>query len=156
MFPTSVQRVREFLESKGSKREIQRLPDSTATSQQAADALKVEVSQIAKSVVFGNSNLTVVCVLPGDRRVDSKKVSSIFNSDVLKRLSPDDVKLKTGYVIGGVCPFALPENVVLIIDESLKSSSILFAAAGDSHAVVQTSFNELIDITKGSSGHIVE
>ena len=155
-FPPTVQKVKEFLEFKGSTREVQRLPDSTATSQQAAEALNVKVSQIAKSVVFGLEDKTVVAVLPGDKRVDLKKLAAAISVEKLKRLDPDQVKLRTGFVIGGVCPFGLPSNVSLVIDQSLKENGFLYAAAGDSHAVVGITFDELIEITGGKIESVVE
>jgi prolyl-tRNA editing enzyme YbaK/EbsC (Cys-tRNA(Pro) deacylase) len=50
--PASAQRVHEALSRQGLDSRLVELPVAARTSQQAADALGVEVGRIAKSLVF--------------------------------------------------------------------------------------------------------
>jgi prolyl-tRNA editing enzyme YbaK/EbsC (Cys-tRNA(Pro) deacylase) len=81
---------------------------SARTSQEAADALGVQVGQIAKSVIFRRKadEAAVLVVTSGDRRVDEKRVAAITGP--LGRADADFVKARTGFSIGGVSPLAHP------------------------------------------------
>jgi prolyl-tRNA editing enzyme YbaK/EbsC (Cys-tRNA(Pro) deacylase) len=144
LLPPTAQHVQDFLRSRGSFAEVQLLPDTTATAQDAATALNVLVSQIGKSIVFGSS--VCVAVLCGNQRVDTKALSKLVHSDV-NLLKAGEVKDATGYVIGGVSPFGLPPGINVIIDSGLLNHPFCYVAAGHPKAVVRTSGEELIALT---------
>lgn len=45
--------------------------------------------------------------------------------------------------MGGVCPFALKENVEIYLDESLKKYDIVYPAAGSANNAVKIGIDEL-------------
>ncbi len=55
------------------------LDDAARTAQQAADALGIDVGQIAKSIIFRRKtdDAAVLVITSGDRRVDEKKVAAL-------------------------------------------------------------------------------
>ena len=64
-----------------------------------------------------------------------------------------------GHDVGGVCPFALPEDVKVYLDESLRRFETVFPAAGSSNSAVEMTCAELeryasnftawVDVCKG-------
>ena len=58
-------------------------------------------------------------------------------------LQPDEVETLTGHKIGGVCPFAVPENVKVYTDISLKRFSTVFPACGSSNSAIELTCEEL-------------
>ena len=115
------------------------LDDAARTAQQAADALGVELGQIAKSIVFRrkSDDVAVLVVTSGDRRVDERKLEALVCLDG-KRIGRADaafVKTKTGFSIGGVSPLAHAGDVLTLIDRSLMRFDEVWAAAGHPHAV---------------------
>ena len=58
-------------------------------------------------------------------------------------LTPDQVHDMIGHDVGGVCPFAVNENVSIYLDESLKRFEIIYPAGGNEHSVVKLYLNEL-------------
>ncbi len=85
-------------------------PENTATAELAAAALGTEVGQIAKSLLFrvGDDDYVMV-ITAGDVKVKSGKLKAIVGSKP-RMASVDEVQAVTGYSIGGVCPFDLPEE----------------------------------------------
>jgi prolyl-tRNA editing enzyme YbaK/EbsC (Cys-tRNA(Pro) deacylase) len=144
--PSAAQHVHDFLRRKGSLAQVQLLSETAATAQDAAKALDVSVSQIGKSIVFGRDNIVIVVVVCGDQRVDGEALSRLFQSKT-KTLRADEVKSRTGYVIGGVSPFGLPANVRVVVDTRLQKYSLCYVAAGHPKAVVRTSGEELVALT---------
>lgn len=148
LFPEGVNRVQEFLFSKSSKSEIQLLPESTATAQEAAHTLNVQLYSIGKSIVLGNEINTVVAVVCGNLKVDIGKLSKELSISNLKPLKADEVKKRTNFVIGGVSPFALPLKTIIVIDFHLYKLDFCYVAAGHPKAVVRTSGKEIVTLTK--------
>jgi prolyl-tRNA editing enzyme YbaK/EbsC (Cys-tRNA(Pro) deacylase)/predicted Fe-S protein YdhL (DUF1289 family) len=149
--PESVQRVADVLKTKGHAHAPVMLDDAARTAQQAADALGVELGQIAKSIVFRrkSDDAAVLVIMSGDRRVDEKKVEALVCQDGKKigRADADFVKSKTGFSIGGVSPLAHATAVVTLVDISLLRFDEVWAAAGHPHAVFQLTAQQLEDLT---------
>ena len=73
--PDSAQPVAAWLAARGHGHAPRLLDASARTAQEAADALGVQLGQIAKSIVFRRlpDNAAVMVVTSGDQRVDEKK-----------------------------------------------------------------------------------
>ena len=145
--PEGVQRVAAVLLESGHLHAPVMLDDAARTAQQAADALGVQVGQIAKSIIFRrkSDDAAVLVVTSGDQRVDEKKVEAMVCTDGkrLARADAEFVKARTGFSIGGVSPLAHATQSVTLIDRSLFRFETVWAAAGHPHAVFQLSPQEL-------------
>ena len=108
---------------------------SARTSQEAAEALGIEVGQIAKSVIFRrkSDDTAVLVVASGDRRVDERKVAELVGS--VGRADAQFVKARTGFSIGGVAPVAHASPPVTLIDRELFRFAEIWAAAGHPNGV---------------------
>ena len=140
-------RLTQFVEEKGIETEVVTLDSSTRTSQMAADSLGCEVAQIAKSIVFTGDS-TVVVVISGDMRVDTSKLSEHLGWKA-KIADADEVREGTGYVIGGVPPFAHDPGVVVLLDSSLERLDDVWAAAGTPHSVMRLRVDYLAAVVGG-------
>ncbi len=145
--PDAVRRVADRLAEAGHPHEIVMLPVTGRTAQDAADALGVELGQIAKSIVFRREqdDAAVLVVTAGDNRVDTAKVSALVGD--LGRADADFVKAATGFSIGGVSPVAHTTPPVVLVDEGLFRYDQVWAAAGHPHAVFPLSPAELVELT---------
>lgn len=145
--PEGVQRVAAFLQESGHPHFPVMLDDAARTAQQAADALGVQLGQIAKSIVFRrkSDDAAVLVITSGDRRVDERKVEALVCPDGKRvgRADAEFVKTKTGFSIGGVSPLAHVTDVVTLMDLSLLRFDEVWAAAGHPHAVFKLMPQEL-------------
>ena len=130
-----MQRVTRVLQEHGHPHLPLMLDGAARTAQQAADALGIQVGQIAKSIIFRrkSDDAAVLVVTSGDRRVDEKKVDAIVGKT--GRADADFVKGKTGFSIGGVAPVAHAVAPVTLIDRELFRFDEIWAAAGHPHGV---------------------
>jgi len=153
--PDGVQRVARMLQDKGHPHAPQMLDDAARTAQQAADALGIDVGQIAKSIVFRRKtdDVAVLVVTSGDKRVDEKKVAELVGK--LGRADADFVKSRTGFSIGGVSPFAHATPPVMLIDRELFRFEDIWAAAGHPHAVVRLRPQDLEALTGAPVADVV-
>ncbi len=144
----SVQRATAALEFAGFTSEIKILSDSARSAKEAADALGIEVGQIASSIVFRLPNdKPLLVITSGRHRVDAELVAHNLNVEKLHRADADFVRLWSGYAIGGVSPVGwITTEAVVLIDLALKDYEVVWAAAGHPHAVFQTTFNDLMSL----------
>ncbi len=139
--------VTQLLQSLGHAHAPQWLTVPARTAQEAADALGVQVGQIAKSVIFRRKadERAVLVVTSGDRRVDEKKVAAQVGP--IGRADADFVKRQTGFSIGGVSPVGHANPPVTLIDQDLQRFGEIWAAAGHPNGVFRLSPADLARLT---------
>jgi prolyl-tRNA editing enzyme YbaK/EbsC (Cys-tRNA(Pro) deacylase) len=149
--PEGVQRVARVLQVKGHPHAPVMLDDAARTAQQAADALGIELGQIAKSIIFKRKpdSAAVLVITSGDRRVDEKKVQALVCADGQKlgRADAEFVKAATGFSIGGVSPVGHAMPPVTLIDRDLLRFDEIWAAAGHPHGVFKLQPDDLRHLT---------
>lgn len=145
--PDAVRRVTERLADLGHPHDVVMLPVTGRTAQDAADALGVQLGQIAKSIVFRRTadDAAVLVVTSGDRRVDTTRVAALVGE--IGRADADFVKSATGFSIGGVSPVAHTNRPVVLVDTELFRFEQIWAAAGHPYAVFPLSPAELVQLT---------
>ncbi len=146
----SIARIRAELARFGAVGEIRFFPDGVRTAAQAAEALGCEVGAIANSLVFDADGSPVLILTSGAHRVDTAKVAAELGVARLGRASPDFVREHTGQAIGGVAPIGHPSPVPTYIDPWLGRHETVWAAAGHSHAVFHTTYDELVRLTEAT------
>ena len=145
---SSVQRVQGLMKELGMKGEITALADSARTAKEAADALGIEVGQVASSIVFKlDDESPLLVITSGRHKVDTELVATNLNQSKLHRVDADYVKEKSGFSIGGVSPIGWVTKATILIDLALNDYDVVWAAAGHPHAVYPTSFSELLQCT---------
>jgi prolyl-tRNA editing enzyme YbaK/EbsC (Cys-tRNA(Pro) deacylase) len=145
---SSVQRVQGFMKELGMKGEITALADSARTAKEAADALGIEVGQVASSIVFKlDDGSPLLVITSGRHKVDTELVAKELNQSKLHRVDADYVKEKSGFSIGGVSPIGWVSEATILIDLALNDYDVVWAAAGHPHSVLPTTYAELITCT---------
>ena len=124
----------------------------------SAIAVGVEGARIAKSMSFKIGEEPIIIVMAGDAKVDNSRYKAQFHTKA-KMLTFDEAHTMIGHDPGGVCSFALPDNVKTYLDISLKRFDTVFPAAGSSNSAIELTCDELekyssnfmgwIDVTKG-------
>ena len=154
----SIEKVRAYFQEFGVADRIMEFPVSSATVELAAQALGVEGARIAKSMSFKIGEDPIIIVMAGDARVDNSKYKAQFHTKA-KMLTHEEAHELIGHDVGGVCSFALPENVKTYLDVSLKRFDTVFPAAGSSNSAIEftceelerysSNFVEWVDVCKG-------
>lgn len=146
--PEGVRRVRDVLADRGHPHAPTLLDVAARTAQEAADALGVQLGQIAKSVIFRRraDEVAVLVVTSGDRRVDERLVAARVGP--IGRADAEFVKARTGFSIGGVSPVGHLTAPVVLIDRELFRFERIWAAAGHPHAVFPLAPAELVLLTE--------
>lgn len=154
----SIEKVRAYFKPLGIEERIREFDVSSATVELAAVAVGVEGARIAKSLSFKVEDKPIIIVVAGDAKVDNSRYKAQFHTKA-KMLTHQEAHERIGHDVGGVCPFALPEDVKVYLDVSMKRFETVFPAAGSSNSAVEMTCDELeryasnfgawVDVCKG-------
>ena len=139
----SIENVRVYLDRWNRGKDIIEMPISTATVELAALAHGVIPARIAKSMSLRREgSAPIIVVTAGDMKIDNKKFRSHFGFKP-RMLSADEALEQTGHGVGGVCPFALPQDVEVYLDNSMKRFTTVFPACGSGNSAIELKIPEL-------------
>ena len=113
----SIDKVRLYFKQFNLQDKIQEFDVSSATVELAAKALNCEPARIAKSLTFNIKDGAALIVTAGDAKVDNSKFKKFFNLKA-KMLTVDEVEVLVRHKVGGVCPFAVNDNIEVYLDKS--------------------------------------
>lgn len=144
----SVEAVREYLKGFGLEGRVAEFSESSATVELAAAVVGVIPARIAKTLSFRTPEGTAfLAVMAGDAKIDNRKFKDKFGFKA-KMLTPQEAIELVGHPVGGVCPFAVKENVDVYLDSSMKRFSTVFPAAGSASSAVELSCDELFESSR--------
>ena len=138
----SIEKVRAYFRSFGIEERIREFDVSSATVELAAVAVGVEGARIAKSMSFKVDEQPIIIVMAGDAKVNNSSYKAQFHTKA-KMLTFEEAHELVGHDPGGVCSFALPENVKTYLDVSLRRFETVFPAAGSSNSAIEMTCDEL-------------
>ena len=155
----SVRRVAAALASFGVRGQITILDNAARTARQAADALGIEIAQIANSLVFrahreDDTFRPLLVLASGAHRVDTSKVADLLELSAIYLADAEFVSEHTGFAIGGVAPIAASHPLETVVDVSLSRYDRVWAAAGHPRTVFPTSYDELLRLTGGHAAEV--
>jgi prolyl-tRNA editing enzyme YbaK/EbsC (Cys-tRNA(Pro) deacylase) len=148
----STAHVREALAPFGVADRILEFDVSSATVELAAQALHCEGARIAKTLSFMADGKPILIVLAGDARVDNAKYKHLLGCKA-KMMTAEELEHYTGLHFGGVCPFGIPEEVTIYLDESLKRFQTVYPACGTANSAIEVTPEELEKFS-GAAGWI--
>ena len=151
-----VKRAEKALKNFDTKMNVMILEDSARTAIDAANSLKCDVGAIVKSLLFKTESNFILCLISGDNKCSLNRLKKITNIKDISMASPDEVKKKTGYTIGGVSPVGHDNKIEILIDKSLERFNDLYAAAGHPNCVFKINFKNLQKITNGRIKELTE
>ena len=128
----SIQKVRDYFSQWGMEDRVMELSQSSATVEEAAAALHTEGRRIAKSMSFLVGDHPILVLFAGDARVDNHKFKEQFHKKATM-IKASDVERLIGHPVGGVCPFAVNDDVEVFLRERGQVALALFGVQSITH-----------------------
>lgn len=138
----SLNNVKEYFKKYNMEDRVIELSSSSATVKEAAEALGTEEALIAKTLSFIIEDKPILIVAAGDAKIDNSKYKGYFHTKA-KMIPLEEVNNLIGHEVGGVCPFAIKENVTVYLDESLKRFEHIYPACGSGNSAIKLTIEEL-------------
>jgi Cys-tRNA(Pro)/Cys-tRNA(Cys) deacylase len=105
---------------------------------------------MVKTIAFALKDGRIALVaIHGKDRIDYRKVAQAVgtNRRNVRSMSPEEVLAELGYEVGSVGPFALQENVFVLIDAHVAQMPTLNCGSGKTMATLELSFAGLQRVT---------
>jgi Ala-tRNA(Pro) deacylase len=122
------------------------------TSEQAAAVRGVVLSSGAKALICKVDDGFVMFVLPGDRKLDSKRVRQALGIHALRFATPDELRELTDLPPGAVPPFGSLFGLPTHCDAGLGESERINFNAGDQSISVSLRFTDYLQVENPSLG----
>ncbi len=140
--------VQDYLQGEGL--EPLNFEQPTPTSVAAAEAIGCRVGEIAKSILMLVGKQPIMVITSGDTRVKSGRLKQATGLTGKVRLpAADEVLNHTGYKPGGVSPFLLPDDLPVLLDQSLQRFAVVYPAAATNSSGVALTFARLEELCRG-------
>ena len=150
-----VKRVQEFIAQFDPKLKVLSLDTTARTAKDAAESLCCEIGAIVKSLVFRADDIFLICLVAGDKRCSLNKLKKVISKKDVCMANAEEVKVNTGFSIGGVSPVAHLKKIKILIDSSLSEYENVYAAAGHPNYIFKITYKQLVKLTKGKEEDIV-
>jgi prolyl-tRNA editing enzyme YbaK/EbsC (Cys-tRNA(Pro) deacylase) len=138
----------------GLQVDVKTLAQPTRTVAEAAEAVGCIEAQIAKTLVFVADGDPVLVVASGAHRVDPEALCDIFDVAEVRQANPDEVRVATGYPVGGVSPLGC--QLPVAFDEDLLQYELIYVAGGDGNTLFEVAPRLLADAIKATVARVSE
>jgi Cys-tRNA(Pro) deacylase len=138
----------------GLKVDVMTLDQPTRTVTEAASAVGCDAAQIAKTLVFVADGDPVLVVASGAHRVDAEALAEIFDVAEVRQASGDEVRVATGYPVGGVSPLGC--GLPIAFDEDLLQYERIYVAGGDGNTLFEVEPRLLADAIHARVARVAE
>jgi Cys-tRNA(Pro) deacylase len=144
-----IHRVTAALAALGHDVSMRISDESTHSAEMAAAAAGCELGQIVKTLAIFVSGAPRLVLVPGDRRLDDRLVAGHVGvgRKQVKLASAEQVLALTGYPVGGVSPFGIPEPIDVLIDTGLRRFETVWVAGGTAFAIFPMLLDDLVRFT---------
>jgi Cys-tRNA(Pro) deacylase len=154
-WPEPVERVADFLRQAGAEARIEEFEEETPTAADAARAAGCAPEQIVKSVVLVVDGLPALALVPGDRRLDVRKLTRALGARKARFATADEVEAATGFTPGGVAPFPLPKVERAVCEQSLLALPLVWVGAGSTRHLASLAPRELVRLARAEPMDVV-
>jgi Cys-tRNA(Pro) deacylase len=113
----------------------------------SARALGVDEHLVIKTLVMeDDQKQPLIILMHGDREVSTKSLARITEAKSITPCSPQVALKHTGYMVGGISPFATKKRLPIYIEETILSLSKIFINAGRRGLLAEMSPADLVKI----------
>lgn len=118
---------------------------------EAVNKLNLDPQQVFKTlVVCLDTGQLVVAILPVASKLSMKSVAKLFHAKKASMANKLDVQRATGYVLGGVSPFAQKKRLPTVLDSSALNFTSVHVSAGKRGLEIELEAQGIIQLLNAS------
>lgn len=112
-----------------------------------AAALRVEPERLFKTLVARVDEQPVVAIVPVSGKVSLKKLARAMSGKRAAIAEPAEAERLSGYVVGGISPFAQRKRLPALVDRSAGGHATIYVSAGVRGLQIEIAPGDLIETT---------
>jgi len=113
----------------------------------AAEAVGRPLEAVCKTlIVKAGGRAYWVAIVPGDRRFDTRKMAAAIGVKEVDLAPHDEAEKVSGYLIGGISPFAMRRHLPVVIEESLLALDRIVVSGGRRGVQIEIATGKLVEL----------
>jgi Cys-tRNA(Pro) deacylase len=129
--------VRRLIAEKGLEAQVLSVGEGH-TSSRAADSLDIDLSEVAKTVVFvDEGRKPVLAIVRGSVKIRQGEFAKKVGARKLRLATRDEVLKLTGFPAGGVSPIGNRCHEKIYMDRTLMEKEVVFAGGGSEKHILK-------------------
>ncbi len=128
------------------------------TVQDALERFHLPIDNLLKTVVFKiKDGAWILAAVRGADRIHYKKLADALDvkRTALRSIAPDEVRDRLGFEIGGVGPFPIQEQMIIIFDTQAAALGTIVCGSGLNTRTVEAAVADLITLAQAQTADIV-
>jgi prolyl-tRNA editing enzyme YbaK/EbsC (Cys-tRNA(Pro) deacylase) len=140
--------VEEFVKRYGVVGYIRRFELPVETVENASQVAGADPSDIVKTIIVSYGSGYAAIIVPGNCRVDLKKVSQVLGVGKVRLARPNEIRELTGFDVGGVSPLSecTRRNTKVVLDTRVLAKSFIWCGGGDRYSLAYVSVRSLVEV----------
>lgn len=119
-----------------------------------AEQIGVPPERLFKTLVVFADERPVVSLVPADVRLNLKKLAKATGARRARLASPREAGRLTGYVPGGISPFAQRRRMPMVVDESVVDHPTVWVSAGKRGLQIEIDSTRLVGLLDAATAPI--
>jgi len=137
--------IEDILKKSGFSFELIHNDEPICTAKEGADYFKIDIAQIAPTLIIYTAVGFYVLVISGERgHVNFKEIKHLLNCKNVRLATKDEVKLITGFSVGNVPMFGIP--LPYIVDKRLLKFPFVYGGLGEENTTLKVDPNALLKL----------
>ncbi|MBS3797736.1 MULTISPECIES: Cys-tRNA(Pro) deacylase [unclassified Pseudoalteromonas] len=121
--------------------------------QEVIDKLALDAARVFKTLVLETAEQGfVVAITPVHQQVNTKSLAKLAGSKKAAMAAGADVERVTGYVLGGVSPFAQKKRLPVYVHQSALAQDTIYVSAGKRGVELALAPQDLITLLQARCG----
>jgi len=122
-----------------------------------ADASRVtgiSLDRITKSLVFMADGKPILTVVPGDRKVDSRKLAKVVGAQKVELVPFEEAEKFSGYPPGGTSPVYHANIDRVVFDSALKRFETIYGGGGARDRLIEIRLHDALTLSNATVADI--
>lgn len=114
----------------------------------ATHTVSFDLDKCLKTLAFEHDSKTILVCIQALQKIDYAKLCNGLNikRKDLKKADAEYLKSKFGFLDGGIAPFAIDADIIVVIDAGVPKNEMVYCGSGDSTMTIQLNSDTLLDM----------
>ncbi|MEM4442461.1 MAG: YbaK/EbsC family protein [Ignisphaera sp.] len=139
--------VQEFIERYNISATLYRFSDTVESVEKASHMCGTDPSNIIKTLVLIADSLPVIAIVPGNKKLSYRKLANVVKARSLRMAKPHEVKMYTGFDVGGVSPLTeCIKSYMIVVDQDVAGKEYVWCGGGDLYSLALVKVRDILAI----------
>ena len=145
----------KWLRAQGVDMEVASYEFTEIGADHAAEAIGRPLEAVCKTlVVEATGQHYWIAIIPGDQRFDARLMAEAIGAEHVDLAEQGAAEKVTGYIVGGISPFATRRKMHVVIEESLLALDRIIVNGGRRGLLVELATEDLVRILDATPANI--